>query len=152
VLAAAVAALEARGLTVEAVSPVIDSAPLGPSRRHYANAAAIIATDRVPEVLLDALQAVETAFGRRRRGQRWGARVLDLDLILWSGGVWASKRLTIPHREFRRRAFVLAPAAAIAPAWRDPLTGRTLRHLAARLTRPRPLPSARTCQDVRLGP
>jgi 2-amino-4-hydroxy-6-hydroxymethyldihydropteridine diphosphokinase len=59
--------------------------------------------------------------------------VLDLDIVLWSGGPWASERLVIPHPEFRSRAFVLAPAAAVAPGWRDPVTGRTLRQLNARL-------------------
>ncbi|MGN6496142.1 MAG: 2-amino-4-hydroxy-6-hydroxymethyldihydropteridine diphosphokinase [Tsuneonella sp.] len=142
VLAAALAALAERGLAVEAASPVIASAPLGPSRRRYANAAAVIATSLGPEQTLGQLQAIEAAFGRRRRGRRWRARVLDLDIVLWSGGVWRSERLLLPHPEFARRAFVLAPAAAIAPAWRDPLTGRTLRHLAACLTRSRPLPRA----------
>lgn len=138
-LAAALEALGDEGLSVEAASPVVESAPLGPSRRRYANAAAEIATDLAPEALLDRLQAIERRFGRTRRGQRWRARVLDLDLILWTGGPFASARLTIPHPEFRRRAFVLAPAAAIAPAWRAPLSGRTLAQLHASLTRASPL-------------
>ena len=140
VLAAAVEALGDAGLTVEAVSPTLTSAPLGPSRRRYANAAAIVATERAPEALLEFLQAIERAFGRRPRGARWRARVLDLDIVLWSGGPWASERLIIPHAEFRRRTFVLTPASAIAPHWRDPVTGRTVRHLTARLTRAKPLP------------
>ena len=49
----------------------------------------------------------------RLRYSRWRARVLDLDIVLWSAGPWASERLVIPHGEFRRRAFVLGPAAAI---------------------------------------
>ena len=72
---------------------------------------------------------------------RWGARVLDCDIVLWDGGAWSSPRLTIPHSQFRSRAFVLAPAMAIAGDWRDPLGGLTLRHLHTRLTRPRPVPS-----------
>jgi 2-amino-4-hydroxy-6-hydroxymethyldihydropteridine diphosphokinase len=118
---------------VEAASRTLASAPIGPSRRRYANAAVIVATAAGPEAVLDRLQGIEHAFGRRRRGARWGARVLDLDIVLWSGGPWASERLVIPHPEFRSRAFVLAPAAAIAPGWRDPVTGRTLRQLNARL-------------------
>lgn len=138
-LAAALAALGDEGLSVEAASPVIASAPLGPSRRRYANAAALVATNLAPVALLDRLQQIERRFGRTRRGARWRARVLDLDLILWTGGPFASERLVIPHPEFRRRAFVLAPAAAIAPGWRDPLSGRTLAQLLARLTRASPL-------------
>lgn len=140
VLGAALAAIGEEGLTVERISRVIDSAPLGPSLRRYANAAAVIRTDLPPPRVLSQLQAIEHGFGRRRCGQRWRARSLDLDIVLWSGGAWRAAGLTLPHIAFRGRAFVLAPASAIAPAWRDPVTGLALRHLHARLTRPRPLP------------
>ena len=139
VLAAALAALEAAGLALEAVSPSIASDPLGPSLRRYANAAALVASDLDPPALLAVLQRIEHAFGRRRRGGRWRARPLDLDIVLWSGGTWLNAALIIPHPEFRHRAFVLGPASTAAPRWRDPITGLALRHLHARLTRPRPL-------------
>ncbi len=139
-LAAALDALEAAGFEIVARSPIVGTAPLGPSNRRYANAAAVIESALGPEEMLTALLGIERRFRRRRRGQRWRARVLDLDLVLWSGGAHRSARLTIPHPEFRRRAFVLSPARDIAPDWRDPATGLALRHLQARLTRPRPLP------------
>lgn len=131
VLRAALAALEEAGLSVERASRVIATAPLGPSPRRYANAAAVVATELAPEAVLRRLKAIERAFGRRA-GRRWAARVLDLDIVLWEGGPWASAALTVPHIAFRERRFVLEPAAAIAPGWRDPLTGRTLRQLARR--------------------
>ena len=121
---------------LKAVSPVLRSEPLGPSRRRYANAAAILKTRLDPGELLAALQGVEAGFGRKRRGQAWGARVLDLDIVLWSGGCHASPGLVIPHISFRSRRFVLQPACRIAGDWRDPVTGLKLRHLRARLTRP----------------
>lgn len=127
------------GLDVEAVSRVIETPPLGPSRRRYANAAAVLETSLDPPELLDLLQDIESTFGRRRRGARWGARVLDLDIVLWSGGAWAEPRLIVPHPQFRTRTFVLAPATQIASDWRDPITGLTLAHLQARLTRADPL-------------
>jgi 2-amino-4-hydroxy-6-hydroxymethyldihydropteridine diphosphokinase len=139
VLTAALAALADAGVTIEAASPNITSAPVGPSRRRYANAAARVATPLSPPALLALLQSIETRFGRVRRGQRWGARTLDLDVILWSGGAWQSKTLTIPHPLFRQRAFVLTPAATVAPLWRDPAGTCTIRHLHARLTQPRPV-------------
>jgi len=143
VLRAALAELDRNGLTLEAASPVLATAPLGPSHRRYANAAALVQGDMAPDDLLRRLKAIERRFGRRRRGRRWGARVLDLDIVLWSGGAWASPSLTVPHPAFRERRFVLVPALAAAPPrWRDPLTGLSLRHLLARLTRPRPLPIA----------
>lgn len=137
VIAAAIATLD---LPVTAVSKVISSRPLGPSRRAYANAAAIIETRMTPPELLDHLKRLEAHFGRRRGGRRWSARPLDLDILLWSGGMWASPGLGIPHSHFRTRAFVLAPLCEVAPAWRDPLSGLCVRQLKARLDRRRPLP------------
>jgi 2-amino-4-hydroxy-6-hydroxymethyldihydropteridine diphosphokinase len=122
------AALEALGVVV-ARSPTVASAPLGPSNRRYANAVVMIETPEDPATLLVRLKSIERAFGRRP-GRRWGSRVIDLDIILWSGGAWSSPGLTVPHAAFRTRSFVLAPLAGLAPQWRDPLTGRTIRHLA----------------------
>jgi len=118
------------------VSPILTTPPLGPSKRRFANAVAILDSDLDPPALLHRLKEIERSHGRRR-GRRWDARVIDLDIILWSGGPWATKRLTIPHPLFRERTFVLDPLAAIAPDWRDPISGRTIRQLHARLHRPR---------------
>jgi 2-amino-4-hydroxy-6-hydroxymethyldihydropteridine diphosphokinase len=152
VVEAALAVLEQGGLAFEAVSPILDTAPLGPSSRRYANAVALARTVSEPPELLALLQTVERAFGRRRRGRKWQARPLDLDIVLWSGGPWLSEGLIIPHREFRRRGFVLGPAAKIAPDWRDPLTALTLRQLFARLTRNRQLPSCDAYPKTLGGP
>lgn len=140
VLRAALAAMAAAGLTVEAAAPIMRSAPIGPSLRRYANSAALIATGLPPDELLVLLKDIERSFGRRAGGQRWSARVLDLDLVLWSGGAWSSPDLTVPHAAFRERDFVLTPAVALVPDWRDPVTNLSLRQLKARLTRPRPMP------------
>ena len=126
------------------VAPVLLSDPVGPSLRRYANSAAVIETQIDPPALLARLKRLEREFGRRGGGQRWTSRVLDLDVILWSGGPFADDALTIPHPLFRKRDFVLAPAAHIAPDWRDPITGFTVRQLHARLTRPRAVRRAAT--------
>ena len=138
VLRAALKALDGeKGIKLKAASRIVASAPLGPpdamARRRYANSVAIVRSKLDPPELLVRLQHIEHHFARRRRGRRWGARTLDLDIVLWSGGAWASPGLTIPHPAFRTREFVLTPALAIARSWRDPLTGLTLAHLAARL-------------------
>ncbi len=125
----------ALGVKPLAKSSIVSSAPLGPSRRVYANAAAIIKTTMEPPELLDHLKAIEAAFGRRPGGRRWQARALDLDIILWSGGFWSTSDLAIPHPAFRERDFVLRPANAIAADWRDPVTGLRVKHLKARLDR-----------------
>lgn len=125
--------------TVVARSPVIATPPMGPAQRHFANAAALIVSEYDPDALLSGLQQIEREFGRRR-WRRWGDRVLDLDIALWSGGVWRSDTLTIPHPGLRERSFVLGPARAIAPHWRDPETGLSVSQLFARLTKSRPTP------------
>ena len=137
---AALRVLEDRGLHVASVAPVRTSAPLGPSLRRYANTAAVIETMLDPPACLAALKAIERGFGRRAGGQRWSARVLDLDIVLWSGGIWQTRTLTIPHPAFRQREFVLVPARSVARDWRNPITGLTIAHLAARLTRRRATP------------
>ena len=140
VIASALRALGSAGGEAIAVSPLITSRPVGPSQRDYINGAALVSSTHTPHAMLAALQEIERLHGRDRRGQHWRARTLDLDIVLWSGGVVEDFDLTIPHPRFRERDFVLGPAAAIAPRWRDPKTTLTLRQLYARLTRRRPLP------------
>lgn len=144
VIAAALDELDHGKFEVVAASKVVETAPLGPSRRRYGNAVALVHSKREPPEVLRKLKKIEHRFGRRRTGLAWSARVLDLDIVLWNGGAWASDdgegSLVIPHPAFRERRFVLQPAATIAAAWRDPLTGLTLRQLSARLTKPHPAP------------
>ncbi len=122
--------------TVIARSPVIATAPMGAAQRRFANAACAMESEYDPSAMLAGLKRLEREFGRRP-GRRWGDRVLDLDIVLWSGGVWNSPVLTIPHQEIRDRDFVLGPASVIAGDWRDPISGLTIRQLGARLRRAR---------------
>jgi 2-amino-4-hydroxy-6-hydroxymethyldihydropteridine diphosphokinase len=134
VVEAAIARLDADFGLFDA-SPIVLNAAHGGAGRDFANAAAIVESDLDPPGMLAELKAIEQEFGRRR-GRRWGPRVLDLDIALWSGGRFRSRRLTIPHPQLARRNFVLQPLAAIAPNWSiGPLA---LRHLAGRLARKRP--------------
>lgn len=130
---AAIAALDG----VRSVAPIMSSAPLGPSLRRYANTVVTLDSPLSPPDLLARLKAIERGFGRRR-GRRWGSRVIDLDIILWSGGSWHSPGLCIPHIAFRGRSFVLRPLRDLAPDWRDPVTGRTIRQLHQLVDRARP--------------
>jgi 2-amino-4-hydroxy-6-hydroxymethyldihydropteridine diphosphokinase len=133
-VAAAIDALSEFG-EVEQASRIRPTPALGPAGRAFANAAVLLSADLDPDELLHALKALERSFGRRG-GRRWGPRVLDLDIILWSEGPWGGAGLTIPHPEFRTRSFVLDPLAEIAPDWIDPITGMRVRHLRHRLGRP----------------
>lgn len=141
IVAAAAQRLAEAGLTVMETSGIIASRPVGPSQRSYANAAAIVETSLPPPALLALLKRIESEYGRRT-GQPWSRRVLDLDIILWSGGAFVgdAPALTIPHPLMRERGFVLGPATEIAGDWRDPLSGRTITQLAARNRRPRKRP------------
>jgi 2-amino-4-hydroxy-6-hydroxymethyldihydropteridine diphosphokinase len=132
VVEAAIARLDQEFSLFDA-SPIILNGAHGGAGRDFANAVALVESDLGPPEMLKRLKSIERDFGRRR-GRRWGPRVLDLDIVLWSGGKWRSRPLTIPHPQIAKRSFVLQPLAAIAPNWRvdAPLT---VRHLAERLAR-----------------
>ena len=117
-------------------SPVVLSKAVGPGGREFANAVALVESDAEPPEMLRLLKLIERDFGRRA-GKRWGPRVLDLDIALWSGGRFRSPRLTIPHEQLEKRSFVVQPLTALAPAWRT--RGLTVRQLGGRLSRRRPL-------------
>ena len=102
VVAGAIAELNAT-FDLFAASPIIINPAVGGAGREFANAVALVETSHQPEEMLAAVKAIERSFGRRP-GKRWGARVLDLDLIAWSGGRFASRRLTIPHPRLASRA------------------------------------------------
>jgi len=138
VVRAAIEALGRQGLAIRRVSHVIRTPAMGPSDRDFANAAVLVESALAPPALLTLLQRVEHGFGRRRY-RRWGARVLDLDILAWSGGGWVSRGLTIPHIGLATRDFALDPAAGIAPGWRHARHNLTLRQLRARLRKPRPV-------------
>jgi 2-amino-4-hydroxy-6-hydroxymethyldihydropteridine diphosphokinase len=117
-------------------SPIVLNPAHGGAGRDFANAIALVESALEPPDMLDQLKSIEREFGRRP-GRRWGPRVLDLDLVLWSGGRFRSRNLTVPHPQLTGRQFVLHPLAAIAPGWRVQ-DGLTVRHLAQRLARGRP--------------
>lgn len=97
------------------------SRPLGPADQpDYVNAVAWLRTTLAPHDLLAELQALEAAAGRRREGERWGPRPLDLDLLCWGEARLQDERLTLPHPGIAERAFVVRPWAEIAPAFTPP--------------------------------
>jgi 2-amino-4-hydroxy-6-hydroxymethyldihydropteridine diphosphokinase len=116
-------------------SPIVLNAAHGGAGRDFANAVALVESDLLPPQMLTRVKSLEREFGRRP-GRRWGPRVLDLDLVLWSGGDCRIRGLTIPHPRLATRSFVLQPLAAIAPGWR--IGAKTVRHLAHRLARRAP--------------
>jgi 2-amino-4-hydroxy-6-hydroxymethyldihydropteridine diphosphokinase len=106
------------GIGFVAVSPVFETSPVGgPEQPDYLNAVLVAETALPARAVLERLHGVEAAFGRVR-GEVWGPRTLDLDLIIYGDEVSDSPDLTLPHPRAHERAFVLAPWHAADPdAW-----------------------------------
>jgi 2-amino-4-hydroxy-6-hydroxymethyldihydropteridine diphosphokinase len=105
-------------------SSLYHSAPMGPQDQpDYVNAVMAVATELSPIELLRSLQAIENNHGRVR-GERWGARTLDLDILLYGDKVIELPDLTVPHIGLTERAFVLYPLHEIAPQLIIPNKGK----------------------------
>lgn len=105
------------GVALRGVSRFYVSKPMGPQDQpDYVNAVVCVQTQLDAHVLLQTLFAVERAHGRvRDASQRWGARTLDLDLLLYGDQVIATPELHVPHPGICERSFVLLPLADLAP-------------------------------------
>jgi len=114
-----------------AVSRLWRTRPVGPSQPDFFNAAALIAWPEGPRSLLRRSRELEVAAGRNRKlEERWGPRILDLDLLMASSTVCRGPDLDLPHPRLHERRFALEPAAEVAPNWIHPLLGRTIEDLA----------------------
>lgn len=101
---------------VVAVSSVYETAPVGgPEQGRYLNAVAVVDTDLDAAALLEGCLAIEREMGRERR-ERWGPRVIDLDLLLFGDETVDGPGLTVPHPRMEQRRFVLEP---LVEAWPD---------------------------------
>ncbi len=107
-----------------ACSGLYRSAPMGPQDQpDYINAVAGLKTTLPAVALLDALQAIEQDHARVR-GEHWGPRTLDLDILLYGDDIIESPRLSVPHPGLAQRNFVLAPLAEITPQLSVPGLGK----------------------------
>jgi len=127
---------EREGIEVTAVSRLIETAPVGgPPQGDYLNGVAEITTTLGPQRLLQVLLEIEDEFGRAR-GERWGPRTLDLDLLLYGDAVVETQDLQVPHPRMHERLFVLEPLCDIAPAAIHPVLRATAAELIKRLDKP----------------
>ena len=113
----AVASLaQIKNTTLDGVSSLYFSRPMGPQDQpDYMNAVASLTTDLNPLDLLNELQAIENNAGRVRKDNRWGARILDLDVLLYDNETINHERLIVPHYGLELREFVLLPLAELSP-------------------------------------
>ena len=122
-LQAAVDAL-AEHMTVVAVSPVYATEPVGyVDQPEFLNAVALADTDLSPRDLLAFAHQVEQA-GGRVRGERWGPRTVDVDLVVYGVEVSADPACTLPHPRAHERSFVLVPWLDVDPDAAFPALGR----------------------------
>jgi 2-amino-4-hydroxy-6-hydroxymethyldihydropteridine diphosphokinase len=116
---------ETSRIALKAYSHYYQTKAVGPPQPDYLNVCALLSTELDPQTLMHTLLDIEARFGRVRR-ERWGPRLLDLDLLLFDGLIINQPELQIPHPRMHVRAFVLAPLAEIAPNWIEPISGEAI--------------------------
>lgn len=110
-------------------SSLYESQPLGDSKEWYVNGVIEIETELKPELLLKKFKNIERAMGRKKVRKRWGARIIDLDILLYDSVVINKKSLKIPHPEMHQRKFVLIPLSELAPQVIHPVLQATISEL-----------------------
>jgi 2-amino-4-hydroxy-6-hydroxymethyldihydropteridine diphosphokinase len=114
-------------------SSLYESEPLGEAKEWYVNGAVEIETRLKPDMLLKKLKNLERSMGRKKIKKRWGARIIDLDILLYDSAVVKKKTLRIPHPEMATRKFVLIPLGEIAPQVVHPELGVTISELLIKI-------------------
>lgn len=113
-----------KGTTVEKVSSIYETAPVGYiDQACFLNVVISIRTSFAATDLLAVCQEIERELGRERT-IRWGPRTVDLDILLYNEEIIETVNLTIPHPRMAERAFVLIPLLEIAPMIREPISGQ----------------------------
>lgn len=123
------------GTKVLRVSSIYRTQPLGKADQpEFLNMAAEVETGLEPRELMVSLHDIEKELGRMR-GERWGPRTIDLDILFYGDRVLRGSDLEIPHPRAHQRAFVLVPLAELAPDLADPVSGMTVREMQEGLER-----------------
>lgn len=107
-------------------SSVYESQPHGDSKEWYINGVIEIETEMKPELLLNKFKNIERAMGRKKVRKKWGARIIDLDILLYDSLILNKKNLKIPHPEMHQRKFVLIPLSELGPQVIHPVLGTSI--------------------------
>ena len=110
-------------------SSVYESQPHGDSKEWYINGVIEIETEMKPELLLTKFKNIERAMGRKKVRKKWGARIIDLDILLYDSLIMNKKNLKIPHPEMHQRKFVLIPLIELGPQVIHPVLGVSISEL-----------------------
>lgn len=129
----AVQRMEAEGIRIVRRSSLYETAPRDMLEQpQFLNAAVEAATESFPLQLLARVLNIERTMGRRRISPK-GPRNIDIDILFYGRSVIRTSELEAPHPRIAERAFVLEPLAEIAPDFRHPVTGKTIRELLSSL-------------------
>ncbi len=120
------------GIELEALSPLFETAHVGPPAPDHLNCALKITTVLPPESLLFFCQKIETELGRDRENEvTWGERPIDIDIALYGDRIIQNDKLIVPHARLAQRRFMLEPLAAIAGDIQVPGFNATVREILA---------------------
>lgn len=125
----------AAGIRVVQIAVVSETDPVGgPPQGPYLNTVAEIATSLSPRRLLATLQGIERQLGRILSSERWGPRVIDLDILLYDDRIIQEPDLCVPHPRMHERRFVLEPLSQLAPDLTHPVLHQTIAALLEPMT------------------
>lgn len=131
---AALACLSELG-SLEKISPVYETDPVGPPQPTFLNAAAVVETELTPGELKEGLRKIEDELGRSRDGARYGPRTIDLDVVLFGDLAGEHEGVVLPHPDLERFPHVAIPVADVVPELEIPGSVRRMADVAAAMDR-----------------